>query len=151
MARAPYQVLVMPFRRARAGQPEFACLRRSDDGIWQGIAGGGDPSEAVAAAARRETIEEAGVPADVPLYPLQTICSIPVCHFAARAGWPADLWVIPEYAFAIDCTGVTVRLSDEHTQLRWGHYEVIRALLGWDSNRTALWEIHERLRHGGFA
>ena len=40
MARAPFQILVFPYRR-RGDKFEFALFRRADDGYWQGIAGGG--------------------------------------------------------------------------------------------------------------
>lgn len=148
MARAPYQVLVMPFRRGDDGAVELACLRRTDDDAWQGIAGGGEGDETPPEAARREVREEAGVSSDAPLYALQSRSSIPVSAFASRRDWPADLWVVPEHAFALDCTGQTLRLSDEHNELVWGSYEMIHARLRWDSNRTALWELHERLLRG---
>ena len=148
MARARYQVLIMPFRHTDDGQIEYACLRRSDIEVWQGIAGGGENGEVAAEAALREAVEEAGVPWDATLYRLETTCSIPTCYFEAAREWPADLLVIPEYAFAIDCTGLAMRVSAEHSQLRWGTYEQAWALLGWDSNKTALWELRERLRRG---
>jgi dihydroneopterin triphosphate diphosphatase len=34
----PFQVIVFPFRVTAAG-PEYAILRRADDGCWQGVAG----------------------------------------------------------------------------------------------------------------
>ena len=40
MARAPFQVVVLPFRLTDSGGVEFAVLRRADDGQWQGVAGG---------------------------------------------------------------------------------------------------------------
>jgi hypothetical protein len=41
MSRAPFQVLVIPFRRSADGELEFCLLKRSDMGIWQFVAGGG--------------------------------------------------------------------------------------------------------------
>ena len=41
MARAPFQVLILPYRKAAAGEYEFAVFSRSDYDCWQGIAGGG--------------------------------------------------------------------------------------------------------------
>lgn len=146
MARAPFQVLVLPFRTIVQGQWEFAAFQRSDDQVWQGIAGGGEAGETPAQAALREAMEEAGLPATVPFYCLDSISSIPVCHFPARREWPADLLVIPEHAFAADCSGIVLHLSDEHTRQVWEPYEGILARLRWDSNKTALWELRERLR-----
>jgi 8-oxo-dGTP pyrophosphatase MutT (NUDIX family) len=58
--RAPYQVLVLIFRRT--GQNiEYALLRRADGGGWQGVAEGSEDAEAPLAAARRELWEEAGI------------------------------------------------------------------------------------------
>ena len=62
MARAPFQVLVYPYRKASNRQFEYALLRRSDQGLWQGIAGGGEGEEKPLEAAKRETYEESGIP-----------------------------------------------------------------------------------------
>ena len=51
--RAPFQILVIPFRRTAAGL-EFAVLRRSDADYWQFVAGGGEDDETPLQAARRE-------------------------------------------------------------------------------------------------
>jgi dATP pyrophosphohydrolase len=148
MARAPFQILVLPFRRSSSGEFEFATLCRSDDGSWQGVAGGGEAGETPEAAAIREATEEIGVPPSLPFYRLDSQCSIPVHFFSERLHWPADLFVIPEYSFAVDCTSVELRLSKEHVQQRWGPYKETRERLRWDSNKTALWELNERLRSG---
>ncbi len=42
--RAPFQVLVIPFRRTPGGT-QFAVLRRSDTGWWQFVSGGGEDQE----------------------------------------------------------------------------------------------------------
>jgi len=39
--RAPYQVLIIPFRHTLAGL-KFAVLKRSDSGSWQFVSGGGE-------------------------------------------------------------------------------------------------------------
>jgi dATP pyrophosphohydrolase len=127
--RAMFQILVLPFRRC-GDEFEFGCVRRSDDQSWQGLAGGGEEGETPAEAAIRESIEEAGIPAHAPFYRL------------------GDSLVIPEYAFAVDCTDGSLRLSHEHTEQCWGTYESTWSRLRWDSNRTALWKLHERLQTG---
>ncbi len=58
--RAPFQVLVIPFRRTGT-VPEFAVLKRSDASYWQFVAGGGENDETPAQAATRETEEEIGI------------------------------------------------------------------------------------------
>jgi len=145
MARAPFQVLVLPFRRTGGGGVEFAVLRRRDLGLWQGVAGGGEDGETPGQAAEREASEELGLDRPVPLYPLQTVASIPACMFAARRTWPRGTYVIPEYAFGADLTGLDVTLSKEHTAVRWLDAKAARAALRFDSNRTALEELAERL------
>lgn len=50
-----------------------------------------------------------------------------------------------EHAFAVDLGEHAIELSDEHVEVRWLHYEEAVTLLRFDSNRIALWELHERL------
>jgi dihydroneopterin triphosphate diphosphatase len=148
MSRAAFQVLVLPFRASVSGGFEFGALRREDDGNWQGVAGGGEDGETPEVAAVRETLEEAGIPSSARFYRLQSQCSVPTYHFAARRQWPADLFVIPEYSFAVECPFTELRLSGEHAAQAWGSYDETFGRLRWDSNRTALWELDERLRRG---
>ncbi|WP_084688085.1 NUDIX hydrolase [Paraburkholderia oxyphila] len=144
--RAPFQILAIPYRVDTSGVT-FAALRRSDDGNWQGVAGGGELGETPFQAAIRECREEVGVGSRNRLATLQTISSVSVEHFTGRDHWPSDLFVIPEYCFALNCTGKDLVLSAEHTEVRWGTYENTRKLLHWDSNKTALWEVSRRFGH----
>lgn len=148
--RAAFQVLVLPFRAAPGGGWEFAALRRADSGFWQFIAGGGEDAETPLQAARREASEEAGVPAEAPFHPLQTRSSIPVTAFPRHGDhWLEEgLYVVPEHVFAVNAEGLTLRLAAEHTHCRWGGADEIKALLHWDSNRNALWELTVRLARG---
>jgi dihydroneopterin triphosphate diphosphatase len=141
---APFQVLVIPFRRIPAGL-EFAVLRRSDAGWWQFVAGGGEDDESPAQAAERETREEIGIAADSRLLKLDSMATVPKDCFAAAASWGPDVYVIPEYCFAVDVGDNELALSGEHTEMRWVSYEEACRLLKWDSNRNALWELNERL------
>ncbi len=68
MARAPCQVLVLPYYRTDKAT-EYAIFRRTDAGYWQGIAGGGEDEETPLPAAKREAQEETSIPA-ASLYPL---------------------------------------------------------------------------------
>jgi dATP pyrophosphohydrolase len=137
-------VLVLPFRRT-AGGFEVAVLRRADDGSWQGVAGGGTVGESVVQAARREAFEEAGIPPGAPLYRLQTFDTVPAAIFGARAGWPPDTYVVAQHFFACELTGAEVVLSAEHTEVRWVGGDDALRLLRYDSNRTAVVELAERL------
>ena len=69
-----------------------------------------------------------------------------MCHFADRENWPKQLYVIPEHSFAVDCGDINLTLSEEHSELSWGEYDDTNNRLNWDSNKVALWELHERLR-----
>ncbi|HEV8649114.1 MAG TPA: NUDIX domain-containing protein [Actinomycetes bacterium] len=146
MPRAPFQILVLPFRRTVPGEFEVAVLQRADDANWQGVAGGGQVGESVVQAARREALEEAGVPATAPLYALKTHDTVPVSSFAAKDQWPPGTYVIPQHCFACDLTGIDIALSHEHTAVRWASLDQAYALLRYDSNKNALWELAERLR-----
>jgi len=124
----------------------FAVLKRADTGAWQFASGGGEDAETPLQAAQREFWEEAGFRATGKLIALDSMTSIPTDHFHVRQPWADDYYVIPEYSFAVDVGSAKLVLSKEHTELRWVAYDEARALLKWDSNRTALWELTERLR-----
>jgi dATP pyrophosphohydrolase len=144
--RAPFQVLVIPYRRTGSGY-EFALLRRADLGWWHFVAGGGEDDETPLQAARRETREETGL--DGELMPLDCRSSVPKEGFADANCWGEEVYVIPEHAFALDAGDREIVLSAEHRELRWLPYEEARAALRWDGNRTALWELRERLGSAG--
>jgi dihydroneopterin triphosphate diphosphatase len=151
MARLPLQVLVLPFRRCADGTTEYAIFRRRDysDDCWQGVAGGAEQGESAEQAARREMMEEAGIPVDAPLVPLDAMASVPASQFLERDSWGPNLYVVTERAFGVQVDNdQTIRLSSEHAEYRWVPYEEAARLLRWDSNRTALWELDERLRRG---
>jgi dihydroneopterin triphosphate diphosphatase len=145
MARDPLQVLVLPYRFANDGGIEYALFRRRDLDCWQGIAGGAEDGETAMQAARREAQEEANIPADAMLLPLETCCSIPVIHFKAHAAWGADRYVVPEHCFGVFVPSGELRLSDENREVRWVVYDQAMRLLRCDSNKTALWELNQRL------
>jgi dATP pyrophosphohydrolase len=56
--------------------------------------------------------------------------------------------VIPEYAFGVRVEGTELTLSHEHTEYGWFTLDDAAKAVQWDSNRTALWELDHRLRHG---
>ena len=146
MTRAPFQVLVLPYAVGANDEILYGVFQRdqSTGGYWQALAGGGEADETPIEAAQREAEEEAGIPADRTMVPLETRTSIPTEHFP-EAEWADEVDVVPEYAFAVRVDPEAVRLSDEHADHRWVPYEEARELVRWDSNRTALWELHRRL------
>lgn len=140
MARAPFQVLVLPYRW-RGPVIEYAVFRRADLGVWQGIAGGGEGREMPDDAARREAFEEAGIAQSSAFQPLASTTAISVTHFADRHGWDPALETIPEYSFGVDVDEQRLRMSTAHTEIRWVDLRGGLALLEWESNQTALREL----------
>ena len=53
---------------------------------------------------------------------------------------------MPEHSFGVDCTDRALTLSDEHDTVEWLPYAEASARFTYDSNRTALWELNQRLR-----
>lgn len=143
--RAPFQVLVIPFRHTKVGL-EFAVFQQSDAGWWQFVAGGGEDDEQPVQAAERETQEETGLVGK--MISLDSRFSVPKDCFAAADSWGDEVFVIPEYCFAVDAGSCDIALSSEHTECRWVDYDRAGELLKWDSNRNALWELNERLVKG---
>lgn len=150
MARAKYQVLVIPYCKT-AETVLYCMLKRSDmSDCWQFVAGGGETEDASPLiSAKREALEEAGIPFGLPMVHLDTTCSISTEHFPkARKIWGDDCLVIPEYCFAAELPDQTVLLSDEHTAFVWVDYDTAQKKLQYDSNRVALWELDNKIKMG---
>lgn len=141
--RAPFQVLAIPFRRGAT--PLYCILHRADFDQWQFVAGGGEDTESPAQAVRREIREETGIADCLPVR-LTTLSSVPASVISQdiRKHWAGTVYVLPEYAFAFECSG-ELQLSHEHTHYEWLTYEEAMARLKWDSNKTALTELKCRL------
>ena len=145
MARAPFQVLVFPYRLLPADEIAYAVFRRSDDGHWQAIAGGGEVGETPLEAAKREAWEEAGVASTNAYLKLDSLATVPVIHFGPFRD-RTDMFVIPEFTFGVAVAAGELRLSREHTEYAWLPYAEATARLRYDSNKNALWELDRRLR-----
>lgn len=149
MARAKYQVLVIPYS-IENGKVQFCLLRRSDIDIWQFISGGGEDEDiSTIEAAKREAFEEAGISKMCNFFKLDTCCSIPSdCFKNAETIWGKECFVIQEYTFAVRVTSTFLKLSHEHTEYNWLTYADAQAVLQYDSNKTALWELNRRIAIG---
>ena len=55
------------------------------------------------------------------------------------------MYVIPEYTFGVKPDSDAITLSKEHTEYRWVSFEDALAMLKWDSNKNALWELNARI------
>lgn len=141
--RAPFQVLVVPFRMI-GDHPEYLLMRRADLGVWQWVAGGGEEVETPLEAARRELEEETGYLQEPR--ELDSRSAIPVVDVCGGSlPWGVERPILMEFAFAAEVTFTAVRISEEHTEVAWLTYEEARSRLNWDSNRTALWETNFRI------
>jgi dATP pyrophosphohydrolase len=149
MARAPHNVLVLPYRRRPDGACEYAVFRRSDDPgeFWQSVAGGLEDEETAPEAARRELVEETGLSAPAERWiPLDTKASVPVTFFRGGALWGPEIYVVQVHAFGVDVTAAPdVALSHEHIAHRWLPFAEAERLVRYESNKIALWELNERL------
>ena len=56
--------------------------------------------------------------------------------------------VIPEYSFAVMIDNTILNLSHEHTEYDWVDYEIAIKRLRYDSNKTALWELDNKIKLG---
>jgi dATP pyrophosphohydrolase len=142
--RQPVQVLVIPFRKTNAAV-EFCLLKRSDAKYWQFVAGGAEGNETPLEAATREAREEAGTSLSAKVIALDSMCCVPANIFRDWKKWPKGTYVVKEYAFGVEVQNEPIKLSNEHTDLKWVSCDEAMALLKWDSNKTALWELSQRL------
>ncbi len=146
MGRTPYQVLVIPYYLRASGRPEFAVFKRADSGYWQEIAGGGEEGETPTETAKREAWEEAGIGKDSDFILLDAIFSVPVTNFEEAFFWGEEVLVIPIYTFGVEVKTKNIELSSEHLECRWVDYDKAIEMLKWDSDKTALWELNQRIQ-----
>ena len=147
MARAPFQVLVIPYRISADGSIEYAIFfRRSPryGNFWQPIAGGGEDDETPLEAARREASEEARIDPAAEFIILDSTTTIPAPQ-AAGMLWGPEVLVVPEYAFGVHFQDGEIQLSPEHEDYQWVDYATAQNLLRFDSNKNAIWELDYRL------
>ena len=151
MTRAPYQCLILPYI-IEDGIIKYGVFKRSDHGFWQFISGGGEEGETPIETAHRECFEEAEIPNNSPIYPLDAMCTIPAEIFCDeyRAGWGPQCYVIKEYAFALPLEKDIIKISKEHSEYRFVEFEEAMELLKHDSNKTALRELRARIKDNNF-
>lgn len=147
--RAPFQVLVYPYLPGSNGEFDYALLKRADAGWWHGVAGGGEGEETHLEAAKRETVEERGIPQDSLFVRLDTVIPVPVTEFRDSHLWGEDVYVIPQYCFGVLANDIRSVLSYEHTESRWFNFEEAHNLVEFDGNKMALWELDKRLMGRG--
>lgn len=140
--RAPFQVLVFPYQMVN-NELCYLIARRSDNGIWQAISGGGEGNESIREAAERELVEETKL-VGLNWQLLDSMCMLPKIYYAGNENWIEHPYVIPEYCFSVQVK-IEPQLSHEHTEYSWCSYKEAKEILEYDSNRIALWEANQRL------
>ena len=149
MARAKYQVLVIPYY-IENDTVKYGIFHRRNVDAWQFIAGGGEDEDVFElVSAKREAYEEAGIDMTSKYSALDTISSISTsCFSKARKVWGEECLVNPEYSFVVNLDRTTLELSHEHIEYEWVGYEIANKRLQYDSNKTALWELDNKIKLG---
>lgn len=140
--RSKYQVLVIPVMFTH--ELIVAIFQRRDDLNWQFIAGGGENNEEPLGAAKRESWEEAGIDPENKFIKLDTVSSVRKDIFRDHKN-EKGFWVIPEYCFAVKVETQLLNISSEHTSVEWVNYDEAILHLKYEGNKTALWELRERV------
>ncbi len=80
---------------------------------------------------------------------LESVCSIPRCYFKSDREWKDDFYTVTEYSFAVRLSkNSKVNLSNEHSEINIIKYSDLKKYNTWDSNKTAAWELKERMLMG---
>lgn len=146
--RLPKQVLIIPYR-IKDKNVQFCIFKRKDLEFWQWISGGvEDFDENLYAAAKREIFEETGVDSNLELTQLECITKIPVVNIVKEFRWGNDIFYADEYSFSVKFDNIDIVLSDEHSLYSWMSFEEAKKLLKYDSNKSALWELNEKIKSG---
>ncbi len=143
----PIQVLILPFIIVN-DKILFVIFKRSDSDVWQFISGGNEDKETLLETAKRECFEEASIGVNCKYYKLDSFATIPASIFPMkyRINWGLDCFVVKEYKFAVKLLEDSIIISKEHKEYRWVSYEEALNLLTYESNRSALAELNDRIR-----
>ena len=128
--RKPKQVLVFLYRKKLQ--------------VWQAISGGVEDDETLIETVKREVFEETGIEAN-DIFELSSVSSIPVVNITGKFSWGNDVYVVTEHSFGVFTENSDIKLSSEHKQYEWFTFDEAYEKLEFDSNKTALWELNQRL------
>ena len=142
--RKPKQVLVFLYRKNEDENYEYCIFYRDKLKFWQGISGGVEDDESLIETVKREVFEETGICVN-DMYQLSSISSIPVVDITKESSCDNDVYVVPEYSFGVPLENHDIHLSSEHKEYKWCLFDETYEKLKFDSNKTALWELNQRL------
>lgn len=117
----------------------FLLLKRNEQkgGFWQPITGGVEEGEELAAAVDRELWEETGV-----MKYLRVIND--VYYFEFDSG---EYGVLKEYVFGVEVApDVDIKISPEHTEMRWCSLDESIELLKYENNKTAFRKLFSLIK-----
>lgn len=132
-------VACWPYRVDGSGRVEILLIHRAPGrvypGLWQCVTGGLEPGEPMVQGALRELAEETGLgPAEIETFSETDI--INWFHEATRDA------VVCEVVFAARIrSDATVRLSDEHDDLRWCAPAEAHELVVWPAYHRAIEQV----------
>jgi dihydroneopterin triphosphate diphosphatase len=156
MARQPIQVEGIVFRkpikvegivfRKEDRQVEFLLLKRTAKrgGFWQPVTGGVEEGETISEALKREVNEETKISNFIQI--LEKVHYFELESGSIRRVKSKDK--IKEYVYGVEVSeDQTVEICpEEHTEFKWCSYEDALGLLRWDTNKTALKKLHDRIK-----
>ena len=117
--------------------------------IWQAISGGVEDDETLIETVKREVLEETGIEVN-DIFELSSVSSIPVVNVTGKFSWGNDVYVVTEHSFGVFTENSDIKLSSEHKQYEWFTFDEAYEKLEFDSNKTALWELNERLSKNSY-
>ena len=146
--RLPYQTLTILYKKSN-NKILYAIFYRNSHPIWQFISGGGEDNETPFETVIREIKEETLLTIERKrVKQLDSRTTIPVLNITGRYTWGPDVYVIPEYAFSVEIIrDDNIQLSNEHKEYKWVEYDEAMNKLKYDSNKTALWELNEKIKN----
>ena len=146
--RLPYQTLTILYKKSN-NKILYAIFYRNSHPIWQFISGGGEDNETPFETVIREIKEETLLTIERKrVKQLDSRTTIPVLNITGRYTWGPDVYVIPEYAFSVEIIrDDNIHLSNEHKEYKWVEYDEAMNKLKYDSNKTALWELNEKIKN----
>lgn len=140
--RKPRQVLIFLYKKTDDSY-KYCLFKRKNENYYQAISGGVENNETLIETVKRELREETKIESN-KIYKLSTISSIPKINIIKENLWD-NTYVAKEYTYAIEIKQETIKISEEHEKYEWLNYEEAYKKLKYDSNKTALWELNERL------